>query len=68
MPARTPSAIVDRLAKEIARAADVPEVRQTLQEIGIEARAMPPAETRKLMASEIARWKQVIEQAKIERL
>jgi tripartite-type tricarboxylate transporter receptor subunit TctC len=65
---RIPAAIVDRLAREIASAAAVPEVHQTLQEIGIEARAGTPEETRRLMASEIARWKRVIEQAKIERL
>lgn len=67
VPARTPAVIVDRLAQEVAKAASVPEVRQTLQDIGIEARATTPEETRKIMASEIARWKQVIEQAKIER-
>jgi tripartite-type tricarboxylate transporter receptor subunit TctC len=67
VPVGTPAAIVNRLAKEAALAAAVPEVKQTLQEIGIEARATTPGETRKLMASEIARWKQVIEQAKIER-
>jgi len=67
VPARTPTAIVDRLAKEIAAAAAVPEVRQTLQVIGIEARATTPPEARKLMVSEIARWAKVIEQAKIER-
>ena len=67
VPVGTPAAIVNRLAKEAALAAAVPEVKQTLQEIGIEARATTPEETRKLMASEIARWKKVIEQAKIER-
>jgi tripartite-type tricarboxylate transporter receptor subunit TctC len=67
VPARTPAAIVERLAKEAASAAAVPEVRQTLQEIGIEARATTPDETRKLLASEIVRWRKVIELAKIER-
>ncbi len=67
VPLKTPDAIVNRLAKETIAAAAVPEVRQTLQEMGIEARAHTAEETRKLMASEIARWKQVIEQAKIER-
>lgn len=66
-PARTPAAIVDRLAKEVAKAAALPEVRQTLQELGIEARASTPEETRKRMAADIARWRKVIEQAKIER-
>lgn len=67
VPAKTPAPIVNRLAKEAMVAAVVPELRQTLQEMGIEARAHTAEETRKLMASEIARWKQVIEQAKIER-
>jgi len=66
-PARTPAPILDRLAREVARAAALPEVRQTLQEMGIEARASTPEETRKRMASDIARWRKVIEQAKIER-
>ena len=66
-PARTPVPILDRLAKEVAKAAALPEVRQTLQDMGIEARASTPEETRKRMASDIARWGKVIEQAKIER-
>ena len=66
-PARTPAAIVDRLAKEVAKAAALPEVKQTLQDMGIEARASTPEETRKRMAADIARWGKVIEQAKIER-
>jgi tripartite-type tricarboxylate transporter receptor subunit TctC len=66
-PARTPAAIVDRLAREVAKAAALPEVRQPLQEMGIEARASTPEETRKQMAIDIARWRKVIEQAKIER-
>ncbi len=67
VPAKTPTHIINRLAKESIAAAAVPEVRQTLQEMGIEARALTADETFKLMASEIARWRQVIEQAKIER-
>ena len=66
-PARTPAPILDRLAKEVAKAAALPEVKQTLQEMGIEARASTPEETRKRMATDVARWRKVIEQAKIER-
>jgi tripartite-type tricarboxylate transporter receptor subunit TctC len=66
-PARTPAPIIHRLAQEVAKAAALPEVRQTLQELGIEARASTPEETRKRMAADIARWRKVIEQAKIER-
>ena len=66
-PARTPAPILERLSREVAKAAALPEVQHTLQEIGIEARASTPAETRKRMAADIARWRKVIEQAKIER-
>jgi tripartite-type tricarboxylate transporter receptor subunit TctC len=67
VPARTPRPVIERIAKEVALAVSVPEVKQTLQDIGIEARATTPEETRKLMASDIARWRQVIERAGIER-
>ena len=67
VPARTPRAIVDRLAHEAAAAVAVPEVKQKLHELGIEARASTPEETRKMMISDIAKWKAVIERAGIER-
>jgi len=66
-PVRTPAPILERLSREVAKAAALPEVRQPLQEMGIEARASTPEETRKRMAADIARWGKVIEQAKIER-
>jgi len=66
-PAKTPVAILNRLSQEIARAAALPEVGQRLQEMGIEARASTPDETRKRLAADIARWSKVIDQAKIER-
>ena len=45
----------------------VADVKQRLQEIGIEDRASTPQQTRQMMISEIARWKAVIERAAIER-
>lgn len=67
VPAGTPRPIIDRIAEEVVKAVNVPEVKQTLQDMGIEARASTPEETRKMMVSDIARWRKVIEQAKIER-
>src|SRR5262249_50503225 len=58
-PARTPRPIIDRLAQEVAAAVAVPDVKQKLQDLGIEARAMTPDETRKMMMSDIAKWKAV---------
>ena len=65
--ADTPRPIVDRLNKEIVAAVNSPEVRQKLQELGANARASTVEQTRELMIWEIARWKAVIERAKIER-
>jgi tripartite-type tricarboxylate transporter receptor subunit TctC len=65
--ADTPRPIVERLNKEIVAAVNSPEVRQKLQELGANARASTVEQTRELMISEIARWKAVIERAKIER-
>lgn len=67
VPARTPRPIVERLAREVAAAVALPEIKQKLQDLGIEARASTPDETRKMMISDIARWKAVIERAGIER-
>jgi tripartite-type tricarboxylate transporter receptor subunit TctC len=67
VPAGTPRPIVERLSKEVIAAAGVPEVRQTLLDMGIEARGSTPEETRKIMSAEIAKWRGVIERAGIER-
>ena len=67
VPAGTPRPIIDRLYKEFAAAVTAPDVKQKLQEMGIDAKAYTPAETRKLMISDIAKWKGVIERAKIPR-
>lgn len=66
-PAKTPRAVIDRLNKEISTALAVPELRQRLQELGVEARASSPDALRDLLASEISKWRAVIERAKIER-
>ena len=66
--AKTPRPVVNRLHKEVAAAVNSPEVRQKLLDMGATARASAsPEEARKLMVAEIAKWKAVIERAKIER-
>ena len=66
-PAKTPKAVIDRLNREVNAAAAAPEVRQRLRELGVEARAGTPEALAALLASEIAKWKAVIERAKIEK-
>jgi tripartite-type tricarboxylate transporter receptor subunit TctC len=66
-PARTPPAIVERLNKEVNAALASPEVKQRLHGLGVEARGSTPGEFRAFLVSEIAKWKDVIERAKIEK-
>jgi len=66
-PGRTPRAIVDRLNREINAALASSDVKLRLQGLGIDARGSTPEGLRELLVSEIAKWKAVIERAKIEK-
>jgi len=66
-PARTPRAVVEKLNREINAAVASAQVKQRLQELGVDARGSTPGELRDLLVSEIAKWKAVIERAKIEK-
>ena len=67
VPARTPPAIVERLAREIARAIAAPDVRERLAAAGVTPRSSTPGELRRLLAADIDKWRAVIECAGIER-
>jgi len=66
-PAKTPASVIERLNKEINAAVTAPEVRQRLLELGVDARAGTPEQLRDLLVAEIAKWRAVIERAKIEK-
>jgi tripartite-type tricarboxylate transporter receptor subunit TctC len=66
-PARTPKAIIDRLNREIRTAVAAPDLRQRLQDLGVDVRASTPEELRAHLISEMAKWKVVIERANIEK-
>lgn len=66
-PAKAPRPVIDRLNREINTIMAMPEIRQRLQGLGVEARGSTPENLRRLLVSEIAKWKTVIERAKIER-
>src|SRR6266852_2617306 len=66
-PARTPRAVIERLNREINAAVAAPEVRQRLLDLGVDARASSPEAMRELLVSETAKWKAVVERAKIEK-
>ena len=66
-PAKTPKPVLERLNREVNAAVAAPEVRKRLGELGVDARAGTPEALRALLVSEIAKWKVVIERAKIEK-
>ncbi len=66
-PAKTPRAIIERLNREINAAVAAAEVRQRLLDLGVDPRASSPEAMRELLVSETAKWKAVVERAKIEK-
>jgi tripartite-type tricarboxylate transporter receptor subunit TctC len=66
-PAKTPKPVIERLNREINAAVTAPDVRKRLGELGVDARAGTPEALHELLVSEIAKWKAVIERAKIEK-
>ncbi len=66
--AKTPEAIITRLHREISAVVKAGDVMQKLGDMGAAGRASAsPEEARKLMRSEIDKWRVVIERAGIER-
>jgi tripartite-type tricarboxylate transporter receptor subunit TctC len=65
-PARTPAAVVDRLAKEIAAIVRAPDVTQTFNERGFEPVGNTPAEFRAYIESETRRWVKMAQDAGIK--
>jgi tripartite-type tricarboxylate transporter receptor subunit TctC len=64
-PARTPATVIALLNAEVGRALHTPELKARLDAEGAEAAPTTPDAFGALIASEIARWKPVIEQSKM---
>lgn len=62
-----PEPIVKQLNAEILYALQQPQVRDKLEGIGNEVRGSTPEEMRTWVAGEIAKWRKVIDDAKVER-
>ena len=65
VPAGTPRAVIDRVNAETLKALQIPAVKARLEEMGGEARGSTPEEMKALVTSELARWTQVVADAKI---
>ena len=64
-PARTPSAVLERLTREVQAVLAEPEVRRRAQEAGTFATFAPPAVVAERLAAETAAWFQVVKAAGI---
>jgi len=64
VPSATPPEVVDRLAAEFRAIAQVAELKEQIEKLGmIPVESDPPAEVRKFIISEIERWGSVVRQA-----
>jgi tripartite-type tricarboxylate transporter receptor subunit TctC len=64
-PAGTPPAIVERLHKEVAAAANLADVKERYATAGAETMTLTPDQFRKTIQEDYARWAKVIKQAGI---
>jgi len=64
-PLKTSKAVIDKLNREINAAVVVPEVRQRLLGLGVDPKGSTPEALHDLLVSETAKWKKVVEDAKI---
>jgi len=67
VPVKTPKAVVDRLNQEMVKALAVPKVKAELQDVGVDVRSSTPEAFKALLVSETAKWRKVIETAKLEK-
>ena len=68
VPAGTPRPIVDLLQREISAIVNAPDIKARLLELGVEPEGDTPAEFAAYIKSEIAKWKKVIEDARINKI
>ncbi|MBS7777530.1 tripartite tricarboxylate transporter substrate binding protein [Acidovorax sp. CCYZU-2555] len=64
-PAGTPAEVVQKLAAEIHKALKAPDLQQALANAGSAAAPSSPEQMRAMVGSEIARWRDVIQQVGI---
>jgi tripartite-type tricarboxylate transporter receptor subunit TctC len=67
-PAGVPADVVQFLSTEINRALAAPDLQEQARRLGLDARGSTPQEMRDRLATEIVRWRDVIEKAGIPKL
>ena len=64
-PAKTPKAVIARLNRELVGILNQPDTRAKLLAINVDARSSTPEQAAELLASDVIRWSDVIDKAKI---
>jgi tripartite-type tricarboxylate transporter receptor subunit TctC len=67
-PAGTPQPIIDTLSKAIAEVLQSPEAQDTGRRLGMEMRGGTPQELATRLKTDIAKWSDLVEKAKIPKL
>ncbi len=65
-PAGMPNAVVDKLSREIARAAELPDVKERFAGMGLETMILMPDAFRPFIAKELRKWGDVVKAANIK--
>jgi len=65
-PARTPTAVINRLNQETVRVLSTPEVKEKIFNCGLEVATSSPAQFAAIIKSEMARWGKLISDARIQ--
>jgi tripartite-type tricarboxylate transporter receptor subunit TctC len=65
-PAGTPRAIVDKLADEVKRIFEAPEVQKNLAEVGAVSSPMTPEQFIAFIAAERSKWQEVVQTAGVQ--
>ena len=68
VPAGTPKAIVDKLQKEISAIVNSPDIKAKLLEMGVVPEGDSSESFAAYVKADIAKWKRVIEVAKIPKI
>lgn len=68
VPAGTPKAVVDLLQKEIAAIVQMPDIKDKMLAAGIEPEGNSQADFAAYVKAEVAKWRKVIEDAKIKKI
>jgi tripartite-type tricarboxylate transporter receptor subunit TctC len=68
VPAGTPKAIVDRLQKEISEIVNTPDIKAKMLAAGVEPDGNSQADFTAYVKAEVAKWKKVIADAKINKI